>query len=72
MPSQAKIVRSKHRKANKRVRTKLRKVNEAVVVQFSGPMVLTPEQMERMRKYVNELNDAAGKWLFEQYGFRNK
>lgn len=72
MPSQAKIVRSKHRKANKRVRTKLRKVNEAVVVQFSGPMVLTPEQMERIRKHVNGLNDAAEKWLFEQYGFRNK
>lgn len=46
------LVKKKHRKANKRVRTKLRKVNEAVVVQFSGPMVLTPEQMERMRKYV--------------------
>ena len=66
------IVKKWARKLNKRVRTKLRKVNEAVVIQFRGPMVLTPEQMERMRKHINGLNDNAEKWLFEQYGFRNK
>jgi hypothetical protein len=67
------IVKKWARKANKRVRTKLRKVNEAAVVHYHGPMVeLTPEQSEAMLKYINEFEERAERWLMEQYGFCNK